>query len=105
MLNIPCPFCGLRDETEFNFGGPAHLTRPELTATDVQWTHYLYHRENPNGLYRERWLHSFGCGQWFNMLRDTSTHEILRAYPLGETVPVGQSGLISQSDEIDGATR
>jgi hypothetical protein len=39
------------------------------------------------------------------MLRDTSTHEILRAYPLGETVPVGQSGLISQSDEIDGATR
>ena len=28
MLRIPCPYCGVRDEPEFFFGGPAHVTRP-----------------------------------------------------------------------------
>jgi len=34
MLLIPCPYCGARDETEFTYGGPSHVTRPELTASD-----------------------------------------------------------------------
>jgi sarcosine oxidase, subunit delta len=80
MLNIPCPHCGLRDETEFSYGGPAHLARPELNCTDRDWTRYLYHRQNAKGPYRERWLHSFGCGRWFHVLRDTTTHEILEVY-------------------------
>jgi sarcosine oxidase subunit alpha len=49
MLLIPCPYCGPRDETEFAYGGPSHVTRPELTATDREWTHYLNHRENTKG--------------------------------------------------------
>ena len=85
MLNIPCPYCGPRDEIEFTYGGPAHTARPELSSTDREWTHYLYYRENPKGPYRERWLHSFGCGRWFNMLRDTLTHEILKVYRMGES--------------------
>ena len=92
MLYIPCPYCGHRDETEFTYGGPSHVTRPELTASDREWAHYLYHRENPKGPYRERWLHSFGCGQWFNVLRDTSTHEILEVYLMGQGGSVGRSG-------------
>jgi heterotetrameric sarcosine oxidase delta subunit len=84
MLNIPCPYCGPRDEIEFTYGGPAHVGRPELTSTDAEWTHYLYYRENPKGPYRERWLHNFGCGRWFNMLRDTTTHQILKVYRMGE---------------------
>lgn len=85
MLSIPCPYCGPRDETEFSHGGPSHVTRPELTATDVEWAHYLYHRENTQGPYRERWLHSFGCGRWFNALRDTTTHEFLEIYAMGDS--------------------
>jgi len=91
MLNIPCPYCGPRDEIEFTYGGLAHLMRPKLTCTDREWTHYLYHRENPNGPYRERWWHSFGCGRWFNMLRDTTTHEILKAYRMGESGGYGET--------------
>ena len=90
MLYIPCPYCGHRDETEFTYGGPSHVTRPELTSSDREWTHYLYHRKNPKGPYRERWLHSFGCGQWFNVLRDTATHEIVEVYLMGESPPVQQ---------------
>jgi sarcosine oxidase delta subunit len=32
----------------------------------------------------QRWLHAFGCGRWVNALRDTTTHEFLKIYLLGE---------------------
>lgn len=91
MLYIPCPFCGPRDETEFTYGGPSHVTRPELSCTDREWTQYLYHRANAKGPYRERWLHGFGCGRWFNVLRDTTTHEIPQIYRMGEPAPSDRS--------------
>jgi hypothetical protein len=28
VLLIPCPWCGLRDEIEFSYGGEAHIVRP-----------------------------------------------------------------------------
>src|SRR5690242_20701985 len=83
MLCIPCPYCGAREEVEFTYGGASHVSRPELSATDREWTHYLYHRENPRGPYAERWLHAFGCGRWFNVVRNTLTHELLAVYPMG----------------------
>jgi heterotetrameric sarcosine oxidase delta subunit len=85
MLNIPCPYCGPRDEIEFSYGGPSHVARPDLRSTDREWSEYLYTRENTKGPYCERWLHSFGCGRWFNVLRDTRTHEILKVYRMGES--------------------
>lgn len=84
MLHIPCPYCGPRDEVEFTYGGPAHVARPDLAATDREWTRYLYQCENPKGPYRERWFHAYGCGRWFNAVRDTTTHDIHRVYPMGE---------------------
>lgn len=48
MLRIPCPYCGPRDETEFAFGGEAHLDRPPLASTDEEWTAYLFLRTNPS---------------------------------------------------------
>ena len=58
MLRIPCPYCGVRDEPEFIFGGPAHVTRPGPEVDDATWTRYLYERDNPAGLHFERWLHA-----------------------------------------------
>jgi heterotetrameric sarcosine oxidase delta subunit len=84
MLLIPCPYCGEREEVEFSYGGPAHISRPPLSASDREWTGYLYHREAVVGPYRERWCHVFGCGRWFNLVRDTTTHQILSVYPIGE---------------------
>jgi sarcosine oxidase subunit delta len=92
MLSIPCPHCGPREETEFTYGGPSHITRPAPTANDREWTHYLYHRDNTKGPHRERWLHSFGCGIWFNVLRDTVTHEISEVYPMGRAPHAPERG-------------
>jgi sarcosine oxidase subunit delta len=87
MLRIPCPCCGVRDETEFVFGGPAHVTRPSPDVDDVTWTKYLFMRENPVGIHYERWLHAYGCGLWFNVARNTMTHELLRVYAMGDAPP------------------
>lgn len=87
MLRIPCPYCGLRDEPEFTFGGPSHVNRPPFDVDDATWAAYLYDRENPAGLHFERWAHSYGCGRWFNLARDTITHEILSVYAMGEPRP------------------
>src|SRR5580704_18060097 len=87
MLRIPCPYCGTRDEPEFVFGGPSHVTRPEFAVNDETWTTYLFTRENRAGIQCERWLHLYGCGRWFNLARDTRTHQIVKAYPMGEPRP------------------
>lgn len=87
MLQLPCPYCGLRDEEEFRYGGESHVARPTLAATDPQWADYLFNRTNPKGLHYERWLHAYGCARWFNLLRDTVTHEVIEAYRMGEPKP------------------
>ena len=87
MLSIPCPWCGERDETEFRFGGQSHISRPEESVDDRVWGDYLFFRDNPKGWHWERWQHSFGCGQWFNALRDTLSHEISATCAMSEPPP------------------
>jgi heterotetrameric sarcosine oxidase delta subunit len=87
MLQIPCPYCGCRDESDFSFGGESHVSRPLPDSSDAEWSDYLFNRENPKGIHFERWLHSYGCGRWFNLARDTVTHEIYAAYKMGEPKP------------------
>jgi len=87
MLRIPCPYCGVRDEPEFHFGGPSHIARPALDVTDAEWADYLFNRENPKGINYERWLHTYGCGRWFNVARSTLTHEIRAVYAMGAAKP------------------
>ncbi len=92
MLHIPCPFCGPRDESEFSYGGEAHIARPDdsWALSDADWADYVFMRSNPKGRHAERWRHSHGCGRWFNVLRDTVTHEILAAYRIGEARPANK---------------
>jgi sarcosine oxidase subunit delta len=87
MLRIPCPYCSIRDETEFVFGGPSHIARPSSEVDNETWTKYLFYRENPIGIHYERWLHAYGCGRWFNIARDTTTHEILSVYDMSVAKP------------------
>ena len=89
MLLIPCPWCGPRDDIEFHYGGEAHIARPAEpdAADDAAWGEYLYLRTNPKRIIAERWMHKHGCRQWFNLLRDTVSHQIIAAYRMGEFPP------------------
>ncbi|MGW8401796.1 sarcosine oxidase subunit delta [Streptomyces lydicus] len=89
MLLISCPWCGPRDETEYHYGGQAHVPYPETPAdlTDEQWAEYVFYRDNPKGHFAERWMHSLGCRRWFNVLRDTVSYDVLAVYRPDEPRP------------------
>ena len=89
MLQIDCPYCGPRDETEFSNGGEAHIERPKTPdqLSDAEWADYVFMRTNSKGPYAERWVHSHGCRRWFNVLRDTATNRVLAVYKMGEKRP------------------
>ena len=85
MLLINCPWCGERDQSEFSYGGEAHIARPAdpYALSDEGWGDYLFRRKNPKGLHREQWQHSHGCRRWFNVERDTVSYEIKSVYKIG----------------------
>ena len=89
MLLIECPYCGARDETEYQYGGEAHVPYPEDPSqlSDQEWAEYLFYRNNPKGLLAERWAHPAGCRRWFHVVRDTVTNENKAVYRMGETAP------------------
>ena len=89
MLLIECPWCGERDETEFQCVGEAHIARPLETEklSDEEWADYLFMRTNPKGVHREQWLHAAGCRRFFNVERDTVSYRINGSYKIGETAP------------------
>ena len=89
MFLIKCPYCGGRDQSEFSCGGEGHIVRPKNPPdlTDDQWADYLFMRKNIKGVQFERWNHSSGCRQWFNVARNTATDEILKIYNMGEQPP------------------
>ena len=91
MLRIDCPWCGPREEVEFHCGGQAHIARPAEpeTLSDADWADYLFMRDNIKGAQAERWVHSAGCRRWFNVVRDTVTHDIIAVYHMGESPPAG----------------
>ena len=87
-MQLHCPCCGARDESEFVCAGTSHIARPPLASSDAEWADYLFFRDNPKGLHLERWRHAYGCGLWFNVARDTLTHEVLAVYGMGDAPPV-----------------
>jgi heterotetrameric sarcosine oxidase delta subunit len=84
MMLVPCPWCGARSDAEFVAGGEAHIERPGPQVDDQRWAEYLHVRRNTKGVHAERWFHAYGCRRWFNVVRNTVTHEILRVYRMGE---------------------
>jgi len=87
MLQITCPWCGPRAESEFSCGGEAQFARPLDTDAldDKQWGDYLFMRKNPKGAHFEQWLHSQGCRRWFNAERDTVSYRFKQFYKPGES--------------------
>ncbi|NKC14628.1 MAG: sarcosine oxidase subunit delta family protein [Gammaproteobacteria bacterium] len=89
MLLIECPYCGPRDQSEFDCGGEAHIVRPlqPEKLSDEQWADYLFMRKNTKGDHREQWCHSAGCRRWFNVVRNTVTYAIAAVYEVGDEPP------------------
>ncbi len=89
MLPIPCPFCGVRPETEFVCAGELLARRPADpdAVGDAAWADYIVGRANTRGVHAERWWHVRGCGSWFVLRRDTVSHQLLPADAVAREVP------------------
>lgn len=84
MNRIPCPYCQLRNSSEFRHVGEASH-RPDPATTSVQeWRAYLYKRTNPAGWTTETWFHTMGCRRFIRVERHTLTNEIRSAQPASQ---------------------
>ena len=76
MILLPCPYCGLRNASEFRYVGEVS-ERPDPNETGVEeWRAYLYSRNNPAGWTTETWYHRVGCRQHLIVGRHTVTNEV-----------------------------
>lgn len=93
MLQIACPWCGLRDQSEFSYAGEADVQRPaEPSAlSDAEWAQYVFMRRNTRGPFRELWSHAHGCQQYFVAKRNTINNHIESTEAPTVTATGGQS--------------
>ncbi len=78
-LLVPCPNCGLREFTEFAYGGETNA-RPAPAAPENELAAYLFTRRNVQGEQQEWWYHRSGCRSWFLARRDTAANLFLDSY-------------------------
>lgn len=76
MHRIRCPWCGTRDEAEYQYWGDATVKPAELDADIDSAYEATYVRKNPKGWHVEWWHHVSGCRQFVKVVRNTVTHEI-----------------------------
>ena len=82
MLQITCPHCGPRAQSEFTYERTLDAIVP-LDLAPEQAMRVLYERSNPRGLDDELWRHSFGCRQFITLRRHRVTHAIAAVTPWG----------------------
>lgn len=87
MMQIICPHCGPRAQSEFIFERSVDsVVTLEATAEVAMTT--LFTRHNPRGIDDEIWRHSYGCRAWMVVTRHRVSHEILAVRAVGpEALP------------------
>lgn len=83
MMQLRCPWCGMRSSSEFRYSGNVRPRPEPAQATSREWREYLYFPENPSGMVTETWYHRMGCRRFFTVERDTVTNE---AWTTKETI-------------------
>jgi heterotetrameric sarcosine oxidase delta subunit len=81
MITVNCPNCGSRNSAEFRYGGE-YNSRPSAPhdTNDLDWSDFVYMRDNKLGNVKEWWYHRSGCKLWFIVERHTYSNEINATY-------------------------
>jgi heterotetrameric sarcosine oxidase delta subunit len=87
MMQISCPHCGPRAQTEFVYGRTVDSVVPVDAEPDAAMR-TLFTRTNPRGNDEEIWRHAFGCRAWMVITRHRVTNEITSVWAVGpEALP------------------
>ena len=79
MKLMRCPLNGMRNVSEFTYGGELRLMpHPERTGAR-DWAEYLFLADNVAGTVVEWWYHN-ASSYWFLAERDTRTDQIIRTF-------------------------
>jgi sarcosine oxidase subunit delta len=76
MKILKCPLNGPRNISEFVWGGEVKPMPNPATASDTEWTAFLFLEENIAGEIYEWWLHA-PTNYWFIARRNTLTDQVL----------------------------
>ena len=104
MILVPCPYCGLRNSSEFRWCGEVKARPDPNSATQREWRDYLYMKTNAAGWIAETWYHREGCGRYFRTERNTLSNEI-RAAEAGSTPKPSVAAGVDAPSESTGIRR
>jgi sarcosine oxidase subunit delta len=87
MMQLICPHCGPRAQSEFVFERTVDsVVALDAAADDAMAA--LFTRTNPRGPDDEIWRHTFGCRAWMVVTRHRATHQITAIRAVGpEALP------------------
>lgn len=83
MKMLVCPLNGLRNISEFTYGGELREMPDSASCSDLEWAEYVFFFNNDIRVVHEWWLHN-ASGYWFIAERHTATDKILTTYDPSE---------------------
>jgi sarcosine oxidase subunit delta len=101
MKQLYCPLNGLRNISEFVYGGEYHPQPDHINCSAREWAEHVFFDENKAGLVIEWWCH-LPTSYWFLVERDTVSDEILRSFPSSEFYQQPKNTLTSASPDKGG---
>jgi heterotetrameric sarcosine oxidase delta subunit len=100
VIQIPCPYCGPRNSTEFRHVGEARRRPDPASAERTEWRRYLYVHDNPLGWVHETWFHGSGCRRFLDVERHTGSNEVRSARPAGSRADVDDGPAAAASPAV-----
>lgn len=87
MMQLTCPHCGPRGQSEFIFERTLDSVIPVLAAAEDAIA-ALFTRGNPRGDDEEIWRHTYGCRAWMVITRNRVTNVVSAIRAVGpEALP------------------
>lgn len=83
MKLLRCPLNGLRNISEFTYGGEYHPMPDHHNTSARGWVEYVFFHDNTAGVVIEWWCHT-PSSFWFLAERNTITDEVLRTFTVDE---------------------
>ena len=81
MMN--CPLNGLRNISEFVYGGQVKAMPDHRSVSDADWADYDFFEDTAIGVVREWWQHA-PSSYWFIAERHNGSDEIVRTFDPSE---------------------
>ena len=86
MKQLLCPLNGLRNISEFTYGGEVETMPDPDEASAKQWSNYIFYHHNDIAVVTEWWCHT-ATSYWFIVQRHTMTDEIVKTFDSSELFP------------------